>query len=59
MTQVDELRSLARLGFDELSGAMTGGIGGVHRAVASRAFRMSGVGAVPARALHDAISSGV
>jgi pimeloyl-ACP methyl ester carboxylesterase len=49
---------LARLGFDELSGA-TGGIGAVHRAVASRAFRMSGAGAAPARALHDTISTGV
>jgi pimeloyl-ACP methyl ester carboxylesterase len=58
MRQVDELRSLARLGFDELRGA-TGGIGSVHRAVASRAFRMSGAGAAPARALHDAISNGV
>jgi pimeloyl-ACP methyl ester carboxylesterase len=56
--QVDELRSLARLGFDELRRA-TGGIGGVHRAVATRAFRASGPGAVPARALHDAISGGV
>jgi pimeloyl-ACP methyl ester carboxylesterase len=58
MTEVDEVRSLARLGFDELRG-VTGGIGGVHRAVASRAFRMSGAGAAPARALHDAISTGV
>jgi pimeloyl-ACP methyl ester carboxylesterase len=56
--QVDELRSLARLGFDELRRA-TGGIGDVHRAVAGRAFRASGRGALPARALHDAISNGV
>jgi pimeloyl-ACP methyl ester carboxylesterase len=56
--QVDELRSLARLGFDELRRA-TGGIGDVHRAVAGRAFRASGPGALPARALHDAISNGV
>jgi pimeloyl-ACP methyl ester carboxylesterase len=56
--QVDELRSLARLGFDELRRA-TGGIGDVHRAVAGRAFRASGPGALPARALHDAISGGV
>jgi pimeloyl-ACP methyl ester carboxylesterase len=56
--QVDELRSLARLGFDELRRAMLG-IGGVHRAVATRAFRASGPGALPARALHDAISSRV
>jgi pimeloyl-ACP methyl ester carboxylesterase len=56
--QVDELRSLARLGFDELRRA-TGGIGDVHRAVAGRAFRAGGPGALPARALHDAISNGV
>jgi pimeloyl-ACP methyl ester carboxylesterase len=56
--QVDELRSLARLGFDELRRA-TGGIGDVHRAVAARAFRASGRGALPARALHAAISDGV
>jgi pimeloyl-ACP methyl ester carboxylesterase len=56
--QVDELRSLARLGFDELRRA-TGGIGDVHRAVAGRAFGASGPGALPARVLHEAISNGV
>jgi pimeloyl-ACP methyl ester carboxylesterase len=56
--QVDELRSLARLGFDELRRA-SGGIGDVHRAVAERAFRASGRGALPARTLHDMISHGV
>jgi pimeloyl-ACP methyl ester carboxylesterase len=56
--EVDELRSLARLGFDELRRA-TGGIGDVHRAIAARAFNASGQGAVPARALHDAITTGV
>jgi pimeloyl-ACP methyl ester carboxylesterase len=56
--QVDELRSLARLGFDELRRA-SGGIGDVHRAVAQRAFEATGRGALPARTLHDAISSGV
>ena len=56
--QVDELRSLARLGFDELR-RVTGGIGDVHRAVAGRAFRASGRGALPARVLHEAISNGV
>jgi hypothetical protein len=56
--QVDELRSLARLGFDELRRA-TDGIGDVHRAVAERAFGASGGGALPARTLHDAISNGV
>jgi pimeloyl-ACP methyl ester carboxylesterase len=56
--QVDELRSLARLGFEELRRA-TDGIGDVHRAVAERAFGASGGGALPARTLHDAISNGV
>jgi pimeloyl-ACP methyl ester carboxylesterase len=56
--QVDELRGLARLGFDELLRA-TEGIGEVHRAVAARAFGASGRGALPARALHDAIADGV
>jgi pimeloyl-ACP methyl ester carboxylesterase len=56
--QVDELRSLARLGFDELR-RLTGGIGDVHRAVAGRAFGASGSGALPARTLHDAIANGV
>ena len=56
--QVDELRSLARLGFDELRRA-TGGIGDVHRAVADRAFGATGRGALAARTLHDAISNGV
>src|SRR4051812_41771494 len=54
----DEVRSLARLGFQELSGA-AGGLWGFHRAIATRAFRASGPGAIPARAMHDAISSRV
>jgi pimeloyl-ACP methyl ester carboxylesterase len=56
--QVDELKSLARLGFDELR-RVSGGIGEVHRAVAQRAFGATGPGARPARTLHDAISNGV
>ena len=56
--QVDELRRLAKLGFDELRRATTG-IGGVHLAVATRAFRASGPGGLPARTLHDAISNRV
>jgi pimeloyl-ACP methyl ester carboxylesterase len=58
MAEVDELRSLVRLGFDELR-RVPGGIGGVHRAIASRAFRLSGAGAVPARVIHDAITGRV
>jgi pimeloyl-ACP methyl ester carboxylesterase len=58
MPEVDEVRSLAKLGFDELTG-LTGGIGALHSAIATRAYRMSGVGAAPARAIHDAVSTGV
>jgi pimeloyl-ACP methyl ester carboxylesterase len=54
----DEVRSLVRLGFQELGGA-AGGIWGFHRAIATRAFRASGPGAIPARTLHDGIASGV
>jgi pimeloyl-ACP methyl ester carboxylesterase len=54
----DEVRSLARLGFQELSSA-AGGLWGFHRAIATRAFRASGPGALPARAIHDALASGV
>ena len=57
--QVDELKSLARLGIDELRRA-SGGSGDVHGAVApQRAFGATGRAALPARTLHDAISSGV
>jgi pimeloyl-ACP methyl ester carboxylesterase len=58
MAEVDELRSLVRLGFDELK-RVPGGIGAVHRGIASRAFRLSGAGAVPARVIHDAVTSRV
>jgi pimeloyl-ACP methyl ester carboxylesterase len=54
----DEVRSLARLGFQELSAA-AGGLWAFHRAIATRAFRASGPGALPARAMHDALASGV
>ena len=54
----DEVRSLARLAFHELSGA-AGGLWGFHRAIATRAFRASGPGALPARFAHDRIASGV
>jgi pimeloyl-ACP methyl ester carboxylesterase len=54
----DEVRSLVRLGFQELSGA-AGGIWGFHRGIATRAFRASGPGAIPARTLHDGIASRV
>jgi pimeloyl-ACP methyl ester carboxylesterase len=54
----DEVRSLARLGFQELSSA-AGGLWGFHRAIATRAFRASGPGAIPARTMHDTIAAGV
>jgi pimeloyl-ACP methyl ester carboxylesterase len=54
----DEVRSLARLGFQELGDA-AGGLWGFHRAIATRAFRASGPGAIPARAMHDTIAAGV
>jgi pimeloyl-ACP methyl ester carboxylesterase len=51
----DELRALNRLTFHELADAV-GGIGGIHRGVASRVFRFVGPGGVPARMAHDVIS---
>jgi pimeloyl-ACP methyl ester carboxylesterase len=53
---VDEVRSLARLAFQEVSGTATGLVG-FHRAIAARAFAATGPGGVPARVLHDAIST--
>ncbi len=54
----DEVRSLARLAFQELSGA-AGGLWSFHRAIADRAFGATGPGGAPARAIHDAISARV
>ena len=51
----DERRALAGLAFEELRGA-TGGLWGMHRAIADRAFEASGAGALPARVAHDAIA---
>jgi pimeloyl-ACP methyl ester carboxylesterase len=56
--EVDEVRGLARLAFEELRGA-AGGLRDFHHAISTRAFAASGPGALPARAIHDAISSGV
>ena len=53
-----EVPVAARLAFDEL-GRAVGGIAGMHRAIAGRAFGASGPGATPARVIHDAISGGV
>ena len=51
----DEIRSLARLAFGEVSDAAAG-LYGFHRAIAGRAFRATGPAGAPARVLHDAIS---
>jgi pimeloyl-ACP methyl ester carboxylesterase len=53
-----ELRALTAMGFDELRRA-SGGIGQVHQAVATRAFRASGPGGVVARTVHDRVTRGV
>jgi pimeloyl-ACP methyl ester carboxylesterase len=49
------VQELVSLGFDELGGAIAG-IGGIHRAFATRAFGASGPGAAPARMVHDAVA---
>lgn len=43
----------------ELVGAVTDVVAGVHRAVADRSFGGTGSAALPVRAVHDRISSGV
>src|SRR5215208_4002200 len=53
-----ELGALTTLGFDELARA-SGGIGSIHVAIASRAFRASGPGALFAREIHDRTSRAV
>ena len=54
----EQLRELARLGFEELRDA-AGGIRSVHHAIAERAFTLAGPQARPVKAMHDAISHGV
>jgi pimeloyl-ACP methyl ester carboxylesterase len=54
----DETRALSRLTFDELRGA-AGGVRDIHFAIAGRAFGAVGTGALPARAVHDAVANGV
>jgi pimeloyl-ACP methyl ester carboxylesterase len=54
----DETRALSRLAFDELRRA-AGGIEEIHQAIAGRAFGAVGTGAMPARAVHDAVAAGV
>ena len=54
----DETRALSRFAFGELRGAAAG-VGDIHRAIAARAFRAVGPGALPAQAIHDAVADGV
>jgi pimeloyl-ACP methyl ester carboxylesterase len=54
----DEARALSRFLFGELRGA-TGGIREIHGAIAGRAFRAAGPGALPAQAVHDVVADGV
>jgi len=51
----DELRSLARLAFGELSNGAAG-LYGFHRAFAGRAFAATGPLGTPVRVVHDAIA---
>jgi pimeloyl-ACP methyl ester carboxylesterase len=58
MDRPDEVRALTRLGAEELANG-TGGIGGIHAAIAQRVFDAIGPAGRPARLAHDAISRGV
>jgi pimeloyl-ACP methyl ester carboxylesterase len=58
MQRPDELRALNRLTFRELAEGV-GGIGGIHRGVAQRVFRMVGPMGAPTRMTHDLVSAGV
>jgi pimeloyl-ACP methyl ester carboxylesterase len=53
-----ERRALVRLAFEEL-GRAAGGIGGVHAAIAGRAFRAVGPQARVTQLAHDAIAGGI
>ena len=50
-----EIKALTRIAFDELAAA-TGGIHGVHAAIAGRVFRAVGPQARPVAIAHDAVS---
>ena len=58
MTDADEVRDLTRLAAREL-GALTGGIGEVHAAIATRVFDGVGPPAQPVRCAHQTIARGV
>jgi pimeloyl-ACP methyl ester carboxylesterase len=54
----DEAGELVRLTFDELAG-LFGGMREFHGGIAGRAFRWTGPGAVPVRAVHDRVADAV
>src|SRR5947209_9191137 len=54
----NEVRALAALAFDELA-RVSGGIGDIHKAIASRVFAGVGSGGAVVRFAHDAITSAV
>lgn len=56
--QPNEVRALAGLAFDELARA-SGGIGDMHKAIATRVFRRVGSGGAVVRLAHDAITNAV
>lgn len=56
--QTQEAHALARLAFEEL-GMAAGGIAGMHKSIAGRAFAASGPGAIPVRIVHDMVLHGV
>src|SRR4051812_16749107 len=53
-----ETAALARLGLEEIGGA-TGGIGGIHEAVAGRVFGFVGPMGKPVQVVHDAAARAV
>jgi pimeloyl-ACP methyl ester carboxylesterase len=54
----NEVRALAALAFDELA-RVSGGIGDIHKTIASRVFAGVGSGGAVVRFAHDAITSAV
>lgn len=56
--QTQEANALARLAFEEL-GMAAGGIAGMQKSIAERAFAASGPGAIPVRLVHDMVLHGV
>src|SRR5436190_17780613 len=55
LREADEASELVRLSFDEAAGFL-GGIREFHYGIAGRAFRWTGPGGAPARAVHDRVA---